>query len=45
MDNLRKNYKEFIRRNKLILKMQQGLKSEKHIFFTKEINNIAFKFK
>ena len=33
--------KEFIKNNKLILKTQQGLKSQRHIFFTEEINKIA----
>ena len=33
--------KEFIKNNKLILKTQQGLKSQRHIFFTEEINKIT----
>ena len=37
-----RNYKEFMRTNKSILKSQQWLKSEKHNDFTEEINNIAF---
>ena len=33
--------KEFIKDNKLILKAQQRVKSEKHNVFTEEINKIA----
>ena len=36
-----KNYKEFIRKNKSILKTQQRFKSEGRDFFTEEINKIA----
>ena len=37
---LKKNHKQFIRNNKLILKMQQRFKSEKHVF-PEEINKTA----
>ena len=37
-----KNYKEFIRNNKSILKTQQRFKSERHNVFAEEINKIAF---
>ena len=33
--------KEFIKNNKLILKTQQGFKSERHNVFTEEISKIA----
>ena len=36
-----KENKESIRNNKLVLKTQQRFKSERHIVFTEEINNIA----
>ena len=36
-----KNYKEFIKNNKLILKTQQRLKSKRHNVFTEEINKIG----
>ena len=36
-----KNYKEFIRKNKSILKTQQRFKSEGRDIFTEEINKIA----
>ena len=41
LDILKKDYKEFIKSNKLILKTQQRFKSESHNVFTKEINKIA----
>ena len=34
-------HKKFIKNNKLILKTQQRFKSERHNFFTKEINKFA----
>ena len=37
----KKYHKEFIKNNKLILKTQQRLKSERHYVFTEEINKIA----
>ena len=37
---LRENHKEFIKNYKLILKSKQRLTSEKHIAFTKEVNEI-----
>ena len=41
VDSLKKDQKEFIKNNKLILKTQQRFRSEKHNVFTKEINKIA----
>ena len=41
IDNLKKNYKQFIRNNKRKLKLQQRFKSKSHNAFTKEINKIA----
>ena len=40
IDNLRKDHKEFIKSNKLILKTQQIFKSERYNGFTEEINKI-----
>ena len=40
INSLKKDHKEFIKNNKLILKTQQRFKSEKHIF-TEEIKKIA----
>ena len=37
----KKNHKEFIKNNEIILKTQQRFKSEKHNIFTEEINTIA----
>ena len=37
----KRRHKEFIRKNKLILKTQQIIESEKHNVFTEEINKIA----
>ena len=39
--SLKIDLKEFIRNNKLVLKTQQRLKSERHNVFTEEINNIV----
>ena len=36
-----RNNKEIIKNNKLIFKGQQRFRSEKHIVFTEEINNIS----
>ena len=41
IDSLEKDHKRFIKNNKLILKTQQRLKSERHNVFTEEINKIA----
>ena len=41
MDGIKKNHKEFIKNNKLILKAQQRFKSERHNVFTEEINKTA----
>ena len=40
-ESLRENRKEFIKNNKLILKIHQRFKSETHNVFTEEINKIA----
>ena len=37
MDSLRKNDKEFIRNNRLILKSQRRIRREKHNAFTEEV--------
>ena len=42
MKSLRGNHNEFIKNNKLILKRQQGFKSEMHNVFTEEVNKIRF---
>ena len=44
-DSLKKDHKEFIKNNKLILKTQQRFKSEKHNVFTEEIDKIALSSK
>ena len=41
VDNLKKDHKEFIKGNKLILQTQQRFKSERHNVYTEEINKIA----
>ena len=41
MYNLRENYREFIKKNKLIPKLQQTFRSKKHNVFTEEVNKIA----
>ena len=41
IDSLGKNFKEFMKNNKSILKTQQRFKSERHNVFTEEINKIA----
>ena len=41
IDNINKNHKELIRKNKSILKTQQRFKSERHFAFTEEITKIA----
>ena len=38
---LEKNYKEFIKSNKLVLKEHWRFKSERHNVFTEEVNKIA----
>ena len=40
IDSIKKDYKAFIKNNKLILKTQQRFKSERHNVFTEEINKI-----
>ena len=46
LDSLKKDHKEFIKNNKLILKTQQRFKRERHNVFTEEINKKDyFKFK
>ena len=40
VDSLKEDQKELIKNNKLVLKTQQRLKSERHVF-TQEINKIA----
>ena len=40
-DSIKENHKEFIKNNKLILKIQRRFKSERHNIFTEEINKIA----
>ena len=39
-DSLKEDHKEFIKNDKLILKTQQRLRSEKHNIFSKQINKI-----
>ena len=41
VDCLKKDHKEFIKNNKIILKTQQRFKSERHNAFTEETNKIA----
>ena len=41
VDNLKEDYKEFTKNNKLISKTQQTFKSERHNVFTKEINRFV----
>ena len=41
VDGLKKDQKEFIKNNKLILKAKQRFRSEKHNVFTGEINKFA----
>ena len=41
MDSLKKDHKEFIKNNRLILKIEQSFKSERHNVFTEEINKIV----
>ena len=41
VDNIRENHNEFIKNNKLILKLQQRFWSKKHNVFTEEVNKIA----
>ena len=38
LDSLKKDHKEFIKKNKLILKTHQRFKRERHNVFTEEIN-------
>ena len=41
MDSLRENHKEFIKRNILILKSQQRIRSKKDNILTEEVHKIA----
>ena len=41
MDGIKKNHKEFIKNNKLILKAPQRFKSERYNVFTEEIKKTA----
>ena len=41
VDSLKEDQKEFVKNSKLILKTQQGFKSERHNAFIKDINKIA----
>ena len=41
IDSRKENHKEFIKNNKLVLKLQQRFRSEKHNVFTEEVNKIA----
>ena len=41
IDSFKKDYKEFIKNNTLILKIQQRFRSERHNAFTEKINKIA----
>ena len=41
VDSFKKDHKEFIKNNKLILKTQQRFRSERHNIFTEEINKVA----
>ena len=45
IDSLKKDHKEFIKNNQLILKTRKRFKSEKHNVFTVEINKIALSSK
>ena len=40
MDSLGENHQEFIENSKLILKLQQKFRSEKHNALTEEVNKI-----
>ena len=40
VDSLKEDKKEFVKNNKLILKIQQRFKSERHNVFTEKINKI-----
>ena len=42
--NLKKDYKEFIKDNTLLLKIQKRFKSERHNDFTEEINKTVLKW-
>ena len=41
IDSIKESHKEFIKNNKLILKIQQRFESERHNVFIEEINKIA----
>ena len=40
-DSIKENQKEFIKKNKSILKIQKRFKSERHNVFTEKINKIS----
>ena len=44
VDILKRNHKEFIRKNKSILRTQQRFKNQTHNVFTEEFFMICFKF-
>ena len=41
IDSLKKDYKDFVKSNKLMLKTQPRFKNERHNVFTEESNNSA----
>ena len=43
MNSLRENRKEFIKNNKLISKLQQTIRSERHDVFTEEVTKVALR--
>ena len=40
MESLKESHREFIKNNKLILKLQQRFRNEKHDVFTEDVNKI-----
>ena len=44
VESLIENHRVFIENNKLLLRKQLGLKSEKHDVFTEEINKISLSY-
>ena len=40
--NLRENHRDLVKNSRLILKLHQRFKSEKHNVFTEKVNKIAF---
>ena len=45
VDSIKKNHKQFIRKNKSTLKTQQRFKSERYNVFTEEIDKVALSSK